>query len=51
MFIGEAGIDIPNLQDLDAEIFKEETDVSRIALMIDALRRSLQQEAREATGN
>lgn len=47
----EAGIDIPNLQDLDAEIFKEETDVSRIALMIDALRRSLQQEAREATGN
>mgnify|MGYP000933342642 CR=1 FL=1 len=39
------------MQDLDAEISKEETNVSRIALMINALRRSLHQEAQEATGN
>ena len=36
---------------MDAEISKGETDVSRIALMINALRCSLQQEAQEATGN
>jgi type I site-specific deoxyribonuclease, hsdR family len=47
----EAGIDIPNLQDLDAGLIKKETDESKIALLIDGLRRSLQQEAREATGN
>lgn len=47
----EAGIDIPNLQDLDADLIKKETDESKIALLVDGLRRSLQQEAREATGN
>lgn len=47
----EAGIDIPNLQDLDAEVFKESHTKSQVALLIDGLRRSLQQEARSATGN
>lgn len=31
----EAGIDIPNLQDLDADLIKKETDESKIALLID----------------
>lgn len=47
----EAGMDLPNLQDLSLEIIQEEKSESKIALTIDALRRSLMMEARQVTGH
>lgn len=47
----QAGIEIPNLQDLTVDLFKDKQSPSEVSLLIDALRRQLQQEARTATGN
>lgn len=47
----EAGIPLPNLQDLSLDLLQEGKSKSQIALTIDALRRSLLQEARAVTGN
>ena len=49
---GQIGRDLPNLQDLNIEALKiKEKSQSETALLIDALRRSLLQESRAATGN
>ncbi|TYT20764.1 type I restriction endonuclease subunit R [Corynebacterium urealyticum] len=48
----EIGRDLPNLQDLDIDALKvRDKTGSETALLIDALRRSLLQESRVATGN
>lgn len=48
----EIGRELPNLQDLNIEALKlKSKDDSETALLIDALRRSLLQESRTATGN
>ena len=46
----EAGIDLPNLQDLSLEVLSKGKDKSQISMTIDALRRQLMQEANAATG-
>lgn len=49
---GEIGRELPNLQDLNIEALKlKSRDESETALLIDALRRALLQESRNATGN
>lgn len=49
---GEIGRELPNLQDLNIEALKlEHKSGGETALLIDALRRSLLQESRSATGN
>lgn len=48
----EIGRDLPNLQDLNIDALKvKDKTASETALLIDALRRSLLQESRVATGN
>ena len=49
---GEIGRELPNLQDLNIEALNlRSRDESETALLIDALRRDLLQESRNATGN